>query len=80
MPPMVLYFFCNKQRGDIFKPITKVIVRIMPNFEKLNWRSHVLYQDDLSFMEMFSASIYGFAWIIFLLILAAWLFKRKRIA
>ena len=75
-----IVFFLQKAEGNIFKPITKVIVRIMPNFEKLNWRSHALYQDELSFVEVFSASVYGFAWIICLLILAAWLFKRKRIA
>ena len=75
-----IVFFLQQAKGNIFKPITKVVVRIMPNFEKLNWRSHALYQDELSMVEVFYASVYGLAWITFLLILAAWLFKRKRIA
>ena len=75
-----IVFFLKQSQGNIFKPITKVIVRIMPNFEKLNWRPYALYQDDLPLIELVSASLYSFAWIAFLLTLAGWLFRRKKIA
>ena len=75
-----IVFFLKNAEGDIFKPIVQVIARALPNFEKLNWRSFALYQDEIPTAEWLSSSLYACSWLIFLLILTAWLFKRKKIA
>ena len=74
-----IVFFLKSQEGGLLKPLTSVVLRILPNFEKLNWRGHALYEDPLSLPELLSLSLYGLSWAAFFLILAVWLFKRKNI-
>ena len=76
-----IIFFLNKGQEDSFlKLIVSVVTRVLPNFEKLNWRAHALYQDPLIKGELFFSSLYSLSWIIFLLIATGILFQRKQIA
>ena len=75
-----IFFFLNRNEGlGVFKLVVSVAVRILPDLEKLNWRSYALYQTALEREELIFTSLYGFSWIIFLLIVTAFLFERKQI-
>ena len=76
-----IVFFLGKSENDqFFKLGVSLITRVLPNFEKLNWRAHALYQDSLVEGELFLCSLYSFSWIVFLLIVTGILFERKQIA
>ncbi len=76
----IAFFLNSGKDSSVFQFIFSGIVRILPNFEKLNWRAHALYQDSLIKEELLLSSLYAFSWIIFLLIITAILFERKQIA
>ena len=56
-----------------------LIVRLLPNLERLNWRAHVLYQDKLSIGEWGGAMLYALCYIVFLLVLTNTIFRRAKL-
>ena len=76
-----IIFFLNKGEGDyFFKAVVSTVTRVLPNFEKVNWRAHALYHDSLVEGELLFSSLYSVSWIIFLLVITSILFERKQIA
>lgn len=76
-----IIFFINRGEGDhFFKLVISIATRILPNFEKINWRAHALYHDTLVEGELLFSSLYSVSWIVFLLIVTSILFERKQIA
>ena len=74
-------FLANKGAVEgFFKQVLPFIIKVFPDLEILNWRSHVLYQDSIAAKEWLGASGYSFLWIIMLLILTSYLFERRTIA
>ena len=74
-------FLANKGAiTGVFKQILPFIIKIFPDLEVLNWRSHVLYQDSITVTEWLGSTGYSFLWIVMLLILTGFLFERRSIA
>ena len=72
-----IVFFINKEDDVFVKWVVLALTRILPDFEKLNWRAHALYHDSLMKGELFFAFLYSFSWIIFLLIVTGIVFERR---
>ena len=64
----------------LLKHIVSFTVSLFPNLERLNWRSHVLYQDSVLLSELLSVSAYSFLWIVLLLVLTSIFFERRSLA
>ncbi len=76
-----IIFFVQRGEGDHFLQwLIAGTTRVLPNFEKLNWRAHALYHSALVEGELLAVSLYSFSWIVFLLIFTGILFERKQIA
>ncbi len=75
----IIFFLGRGESDSFFKLLVSIVTRVLPNFEKLNWRAQALYHDSLVAGELLSCSLYSFSWVIFLLIVTSFLFKRKQI-
>ncbi len=73
-------FFAEKMPEGWFKTIVSKLVYFFPNFEKMNWRSNALYGDSVSGNEWLLTSFYSLSWIVCLIVLTNFFFKRKNIA
>ena len=76
----ITFFLKSGEEHSLLQQFVSAGVRVLPNFEKLNWRAHALYQDLLIKGELFFSSLYAFSWIAFLLIITVFLFERKQVA
>ena len=67
------------QESDKLFPriLTDYIFSMFPNLEKFNWRSHVVYQDALSHIEVCFYSFYALFWIILALTASIYIFNRR---
>ena len=72
-----LEYFANKSENPALKGIVDAVNWATPHLENLNWRSVGLIQSGLS-MQIFGWTVFhATAWIIFLIVLAYVLFRRK---
>ena len=61
-----LNHFIGKAEGFvvlIFKPL----LLVLPNLERVNWKSAVVFGDKVSFLELTNSSMYILFWIVFVL-------------
>ncbi len=71
-----LLFFVSKDEG-VVKWGVAVLVRVLPDLERLNWRAYALYQDPLSLGEWASSSFYALSYTVFLLLITTVTFQKK---
>ena len=74
-----LFYFIDKTPSTL-SFILSQITRFLPNLEKINWKSAVVYQDQIHFLEFAMASLYIFLWIGFILSLSLWLMEKREYA
>lgn len=58
-----LKFFADKSDSSSFKWLSSIVRNTLPNLEKFNWRSLVIYQESLSFETIFLTSLYALFWM-----------------
>lgn len=75
-----LAYFAEHSESGGFKGMIYVITAVLPDFEKLNWRSHVIYEDAIPPLEFLAAGGYTIAWLVLLLSLTAIILGRKDFA
>ena len=71
-----LFYFLEKTEGGMSFLFAQAI-RFLPNLERLNWKSAVVYQDQVAFSEFALSSLYIFLWIGFILSLTLLLMEKK---
>ncbi|MBX9767145.1 MAG: ABC transporter permease, partial [Bdellovibrionales bacterium] len=72
-----LVFFAEKGSSPVFKYFAYFIYYVVPDLERFNWRSFVIYNDFLPADLLVKSLIYGVCWTIALLSLSGILFKKK---
>ncbi len=71
-----LNYFIGEGQGLLSFLLSKVFL-IIPNLERVNWKSAVVYGDKLSSNEVFMSSFYILFWISFILSLACIFFEKR---
>lgn len=75
-----LKFFAERSESVVFKQFENVIQYFIPNFERFNWRSLVIYDEAISIKELFWASSYAISWFCILILITALIIRRKDFA
>ncbi len=75
-----LKFFAERSDSIVFQQFESVIKYLIPNFEKFNWRSLVIYNDSVSAGEVFWASTYAVSWFCILILITTLIIRRKDFA
>ena len=71
-----LFYFIEKTPG-LLNSILYQLLYFFPNLERVNWKSEVLYQDKLQFLDFAVSSGYMLLWIGFVLSLALLIMERR---
>ena len=71
-----LLYFLGKTEGVMVFLFSQAI-RLFPNLERVNWKSAVVYQDQLAFSDFALSVFYIFLWMGFLLSLALLLLEKR---
>ena len=71
-----LFYFIEKAPG-LLNAIFYQLLHLLPNLERVNWKSEVVYQDSLPFLEFAVSSGYIFLWISFVLSLALLIMEKR---
>lgn len=74
-----LLYFIDKIEG-IFGSVLFQALRLLPNLERVNWKSAVVYQDKIPFTEFAFSSLYIVCWIGFILSLALLIMETREYA
>lgn len=72
-----LSFFIKKSNSEAFKNLATIISDLVPNFEKMNWRSAPIYQLAVPGQDVAYAAAYSLGWILVLMALTALIFRRR---
>jgi len=72
-----LKYFAEKSRSEGFVLLSKVVNTVIPNLETFNWRSLFVYSEKLPEMTLIFSSLYGFAWVVLLITLAALVLRGR---
>ena len=74
-----LQYFVTKSESEVFKGLIKLIKWICPNLFLLNWRSDYWLEHNMDFKLILNPFLHGFAWVVLLVVLAHFNFRRKDI-
>ena len=74
-----LIYFIEKASSDLVYTLLKFFL-FFPNLEKINWKSAVVYQDKISFIEFAHSSLYIFLWIGLVLSLSLLIMEKREYA
>ena len=75
-----LAFFAAKSKDAGFNFFSDVITAVLPNLEKFNWRSAVIYDEVIGRGEVIAAIGYSVGWFVLFAVLTSWVFRRKDFA
>ena len=75
-----LAFFAEKSKEGIFVFFSDSVSAIIPNLEKFNWRSAVIYDEFVGTMEVAAAVGYSLGYFVLFIALTSWVFRRKDFA
>lgn len=75
-----LKYFSEQARGTVVDLVYRVTRFAFPDFEALNWKSTVIYQEPVQLSQYLSVSVYAMLWIVLLVAATAALFERKDLA
>jgi ABC-type transport system involved in multi-copper enzyme maturation permease subunit len=75
-----LAFFKDKSDSEAFKFISSVIIYAFPNLERFNWRSAVTYDEVIEFSTWGLSLVYACAWVLILLGVSSFIFRRRDLA
>ena len=71
-----LFYFIGKAPGFL-NSILYQLFHFLPNLERVNWKSEVVYQDSLKLSEFASSSAYLLLWIGFVLSLSLLIMEKR---
>lgn len=71
-----LFYFID-EASNLLQTIFYQLLHLLPNLERVNWKSEVVYQDSLKFLEFASSAGYMFLWIVFVLSLALIIMEKR---
>jgi len=74
-----LFYFIEKTSSTL-NFILFQMLRFLPNLEKINWKSAVVYQDKIAFSEFAYSSLYILCWIGLLLSLSLLIMEKREYA
>jgi len=63
--------------ADDYKQLTKIIVNVVPDFERFNWRSAPIYNTDVPISEILNGTLYAAGWILAILAVTSLIFRRR---
>lgn len=72
-----LKFFSEKGASASFVYFAKGVQIALPNLELFNWRSLFIYSETIPFRNVGISSVYGGAWCLFLITIAAVILRRR---
>jgi|GEM_PF-2570975 len=75
-----LAFLTKKVEGFVFNIISWLLLKIVPNLETLNWKSHLTYNDWSSVGFYVNNSAYALMWVLFFTLLSVFIFNKKDLA
>ena len=70
-------FYFIEQAGALWNVIFYQLLHLLPNLERVNWKSEVVYQDSLSLLNFLTSAGYMFCWISFVLSLALLIMEKR---
>ena len=71
-----LFYFIEKAPG-LLNSTLYPFLHLLPNLERVNWKSEVVYQDSLKFLEFSVSAGYMFLWIGLVLSLALIIMEKR---
>ena len=71
-------FYAVEKMSNSFSIILSFLLKIIPNLERVNWKSEVTYGDKLLWSEFFFSSFYAFIWIILVLSLSFLILEKRQ--
>ncbi len=71
-----LLYFINRVEG-VWGVILSKLLLFLPDLEKINWKSVVVYQESIPFTEFSISSLYIVSWIGFILSLALLIMEKR---
>ena len=75
------FFFNRKESTNLFlSSFGQILQKIVPNLDRFNWRSAVVYGDAIAMKEVLLATGFAFGWFIVLISLAGFIFRRRDFA
>ncbi len=72
-----LNFFATKSKSAVFQSLASFLITVLPDLEKFNWRSNVIYNDAVSIKEISFATLYSAAWFSCFVLCAVFIFRRR---
>lgn len=66
-----------KSKNEFYKFLSDFFEYIIPNLESMNWRSAVVYRDEVAINAILQVVGYAFFWILFFLVVAVSFFRRR---
>ena len=72
-----LTWFADRDESGTLKPVAWVVRHAVPDFERVNWKALMLYNQPLELASRFTAMGYALAWFAFCICVATLLFQRK---
>ena len=72
-----LRFFANQADGGPLKPVAWAVQYGLPDLERLNWKSLIVYDMPLDLPAKMSSFAYALVWFALCISLSALVFKRK---
>ncbi len=73
-----LHYFAEKSKNGLYLFFAQVSHYIFPQLYRMNWRSFYLLENNLvSYEEFLMTAIHGFGWVILLLTIGVYHFRRK---
>lgn len=72
-----LGYFISKSESFAFKSVATVIRYVVPDLERLNWRSAPVYGIDVPAQELAMASLGALGWVLVLISLTVLIFRRR---
>ncbi len=72
-----LFYFAKNAKDPVFKFLVDTTDWVVPNFYKFNKHSNYYLMQGMEFSKTGLAVIYGFAWVVLLLVFIRIIFRRK---
>ena len=72
-----LEYFIGRSESAIFKIVARPLQYIIPDLERLNWRSAPVYGTEIPTSQIVSAATWTFGWLILLVTLSVLIFRRR---
>ncbi len=72
-------FFINKMKASELTQIFQIIKKMFPEFYTYNWKSYYYIQNIPNSSEILWCSLHSLSWIVFWLLIACLVFRKKEI-